>query len=33
MKQIEFVRHFSEPGVSRGGYNDDHEFSGYRDEL
>jgi len=26
---IEFVRHFSELGGGRGGYNQDHEFFGY----
>jgi methionine sulfoxide reductase catalytic subunit len=30
---IEFVRHFSQLGVGRGGYNQDHEFFGYRHAL
>jgi len=33
IKEIEFVRHFSERGASQGGYNEDHEFYGYRDEI
>ncbi|MFL6044510.1 MAG: molybdopterin-dependent oxidoreductase [Propionibacteriaceae bacterium] len=30
---IEFVRHFSELGAGRGGYNQDHEFFGYRHAI
>jgi DMSO/TMAO reductase YedYZ molybdopterin-dependent catalytic subunit len=30
---IEFVRHFSELGGGRGGYNQDHEFFGYRHAI
>jgi hypothetical protein len=30
---IEFVRHFSEVGAGRGGYNQDHEFFGYRHAI
>jgi hypothetical protein len=33
IREIEFVRHFSERGESQGGYNEDHEFYGYRDEI
>ena len=33
IKEIEFVHHFSERGASMGGYNEDHEFYGYRDEI
>jgi len=33
IKEIEFVHHFSERGASQGGYNEDHEFYGYRDEI
>ena len=33
IREIEFVRHFSERGDSQGGYNEDHEFYGYRDEI
>ena len=33
IKEIEFVRHFSERGAGEGGYNEDHEFYGYRDEI
>jgi len=33
IKEIEFVHHFSERGGSWGGYNEDHEFYGYRDEI
>ncbi|MGH2865066.1 MAG: molybdopterin-dependent oxidoreductase [Solirubrobacteraceae bacterium] len=33
IKEIEFVRHFSERGGGNGGYNEDHEFYGYRDEI
>jgi sulfoxide reductase catalytic subunit YedY len=30
---IEFVHHFSERYVGQGGYSEDHEFFGYRDEI
>jgi Oxidoreductase molybdopterin binding domain len=30
---IEFVRHFSELGAGYGGYNQDHEFFGYRHAI
>lgn len=33
IKEIEFVRTFSEYGAGMGGYNEDHEFYGYRDEI
>lgn len=33
IKEIEFVRDFSERGAGMGGYNEDHEFYGYRDEI
>ncbi len=33
IREIEFVRHFSERGGGHGGYNEDHEFYGYRDEI
>ena len=33
IKEIEFVRHFSEREGGQGGYNEDHEFYGYRDEI
>ena len=33
IEEIEFVRHFSERGAGQGGYNEDHEFYGYRDEI
>ena len=33
INEIEFVRHFSERGGGQGGYNEDHEFYGYRDEI
>jgi sulfoxide reductase catalytic subunit YedY len=33
IREIEFVRHFSERGLGEGGYNEDHEFYGYRDEI
>jgi sulfoxide reductase catalytic subunit YedY len=33
IKEIEFVHHFSERGSGYGGYNEDHEFYGYRDEI
>jgi methionine sulfoxide reductase catalytic subunit len=33
IKEIEFVRDFSERYGGQGGYNEDHEFYGYRDEI
>jgi thiosulfate reductase cytochrome b subunit len=33
ISEIEFVRAFSEYGSGMGGYNEDHEFYGYRDEI
>jgi DMSO/TMAO reductase YedYZ molybdopterin-dependent catalytic subunit/thiosulfate reductase cytochrome b subunit len=33
IRDIEFVRDFSEHGAGQGGYNEDHEFYGYRDEI
>ena len=33
IREIEFVRHFAERGAGQGGYNEDHEFYGYRDEI
>lgn len=33
IREIEFVRHFSGHGAGLGGYNEDHEFYGYRDEI
>ncbi len=33
IREIEFVHHFSERGGGQGGYNEDHEFYGYRDEI
>jgi len=33
IKEIEFVRHFSERGGGYGGYHEDHEFYGYRDQI
>ncbi len=33
ISEIEFVHHFSERGTGLGGYNEDHEFFGYRDEI
>jgi methionine sulfoxide reductase catalytic subunit len=33
IKEIEFVRDFSERHGGQGGYNEDHEFYGYRDEI
>jgi methionine sulfoxide reductase catalytic subunit len=33
IQEIEFVRHFSHIGDGQGGYNEDHEFYGYRDEI
>ncbi len=33
VKGVEFVAHFSEVGGGRGGYNQDHEFFGYRQSI
>jgi methionine sulfoxide reductase catalytic subunit len=33
IREIEFVRHFRERYAGQGGYNEDHEFYGYRDEI
>ncbi len=33
ISEIEFVHHFSQRGAREGGYNEDHEFYGYRDEI
>ncbi len=33
LKGIEFVAHFSEVGGGQGGYNQDHEFFGYRQSI
>ncbi len=33
IKGIEFVEHFSEVGGGQGGYNNDHEFFGYRQSI
>jgi thiosulfate reductase cytochrome b subunit len=33
IQEIEFVRHFSDRYGGQGGYNEDHEFYGYRDEI
>jgi DMSO/TMAO reductase YedYZ molybdopterin-dependent catalytic subunit/thiosulfate reductase cytochrome b subunit len=33
IREIEFVRHFSDRFGGQGGYNEDHEFYGYRDEI
>ena len=33
IREIEFVRDFAERGAGQGGYNEDHEFYGYRDEI
>jgi DMSO/TMAO reductase YedYZ molybdopterin-dependent catalytic subunit/thiosulfate reductase cytochrome b subunit len=33
IREIEFVHHFSNYGSGLGGYNEDHEFYGYRDEI
>jgi len=33
VSEIEFVRHFSERFAGYGGYQEDHEFFGYRDEI
>jgi hypothetical protein len=30
---IEFIHHFSERFAAFGGYQDDHEFLGYRDQI
>ncbi len=33
IRKIEFVRDFRGYGAGQGGYNEDHEFYGYRDEI
>ena len=33
IKEIEFVHTFRDRGDGQGGYNEDHEFYGYRDEI
>jgi DMSO/TMAO reductase YedYZ molybdopterin-dependent catalytic subunit/thiosulfate reductase cytochrome b subunit len=33
ISEIEFVHHFRERSAGQGGYNEDHEFFGYRDEI
>jgi sulfoxide reductase catalytic subunit YedY len=33
IKGIEFVAHYSEVGGGYGGYNQDHEFFGYRQSI
>ncbi len=33
IKEIEFARDFRQIGAGMGGYNEDHEFYGYRDEI
>ena len=33
IKRIEFVRHYSDRAEGHGGYNEDHEFFGYRAEI
>ena len=33
IKGIEFVAHYSELGSGHGGYNQDHEFFGYRQSI
>jgi sulfoxide reductase catalytic subunit YedY len=33
ISEIEFVHHFRERYVGQGGYSEDHEFFGYRDEI
>ncbi|PZR98887.1 MAG: hypothetical protein DLM67_04925 [Candidatus Nephthysia bennettiae] len=33
ISEIEFVRHFSERFAGYGGYQEDHEFFGYRDQI
>ncbi|HLI69923.1 MAG TPA: molybdopterin-dependent oxidoreductase [Ktedonobacteraceae bacterium] len=33
IKRIEFVSHYSERAQGQGGYNEDHEFYGYRAEI
>lgn len=33
IKEIEFVHHFNERFAGQGGYNEDHEFYGYRDNI
>ncbi len=33
IREIEFVHDFRDYGLGQGGYNEDHEFYGYRDEI
>jgi sulfoxide reductase catalytic subunit YedY len=33
IKAVEFVAHYSEIGGGYGGYNEDHEFFGYRRSI
>jgi methionine sulfoxide reductase catalytic subunit len=33
IREIEFVHSFADHGAGFGGYNEDHEFYGYRDEI
>jgi DMSO/TMAO reductase YedYZ molybdopterin-dependent catalytic subunit len=33
VKGVEFVAHYSEIGGGHGGYNQDHEFFGYRQAI
>jgi methionine sulfoxide reductase catalytic subunit len=33
IKAIEFVTHYSQIGSGSGGYNEDHEFFGYRQSI
>ena len=33
ISDIEFVHHFRDRYAGQGGYNEDHEFFGYRDEI
>jgi len=33
IREIEFVHDFRDYGAGQGGYNEDHEFYGYRDEI
>jgi hypothetical protein len=33
VKGVEFVAHYAEIGSGHGGYNQDHEFFGYRQSI
>jgi sulfoxide reductase catalytic subunit YedY len=33
IREIEFVHDFRDYGAGQGGYNEDHELYGYRDEI